>query len=488
MSATKRVRFAPSGPAALEPRAFGLMFDAQAERPQVPVVSGVAIVDVRGPLMHHKSWWCESYDGILETVREALEQSPRAVLLRIDSPGGMVSGMFETATAMRDACAAAGVELHAYVDGQATSAAYALACAGETISAPATAVVGSIGVIDALVDARANDAMYGMSVTLVASGARKTDGNPHSEATPDAIAATQRNVDALAQLFFSYVGARRGMEPDAIAGLQASVLIGAAALGAGLVDRIATFDETLAAVAGGGITQTDDVADEEEEETDMDPKDKKTPVPAASAAPVAEAPAATAGASKKYDEAIATLRKLASGDSDEAKKAKRMLKAELDDDETDDGDQTDDGGGDDKEKDGADGTAAEALRVARAAEATATNGERQRLLDSRPDLDEATRTALASAPLETVRALIKSLPKVAARPRAQDAAAATTPGATRGATQVDGEFRQTPEAKAAMDRIMGLTPTRRGAAFDGTTLRLGVALPVEAPAPAGAAK
>lgn len=298
--ATRRSTFAPREALALDPRAFGLSFDLEDAPAGVQVRDEVAIIDVAGPLMNASGWFWDSYDAIRSRAAQALSMTPapKALVMRIDSPGGVVAGCFETARELRSMAERAGVPLVAYVNGQCTSAAYALASAASRIVAPETAIVGSVGVIDALVDARAADAMMGMKVELIASGARKTDGNPHAEITDDARKLAQERVDTLAEMFFGLVAEHRpALTPEGLRALEAGVLLGGAAKKAGLVDEVATFEALLARLASG------------EEETEM------------------------AG----YDDALATLRQIAEDENDEnAENAKKMLAALEEDDSEDD--------------------------------------------------------------------------------------------------------------------------------------------------------
>lgn len=326
--------FAPTGHLALLPAAFGFMFDECApERPDVQ--GGTAIVKIRGPLMHHASWWGDSYDAIAGRVADALDAldrgdsqgatpvgyrtparsaSAKALLLCIDSPGGTVSGLFECARSIREMAESRGVPVYAYVEGQACSAAYALACAADVIGCPPTAQVGSIGVIGTLYSVAEANAKQGIRVELVTSGARKADGNPHGEITPEAIAAEQASVDELAGMFFEHVAQSRGLSADAVRGFEAGVFLGAEAVERKLADQVVTFAEMLALVASAPTKERSMKAEK-----------------------------VGAKASKEMDGAIETLRKLAeSDDEEEAKKAKKLLAAfedegeeETDDDEKD---------------------------------------------------------------------------------------------------------------------------------------------------------
>lgn len=243
-------RYKPRGVLALEPRAFGELFDV--EEPCNPQMQGaIAVVPIRGPLMHHESWWFDSYDAIRARVGLALRSSPSAIVLSLDTPGGLVSGAFETAVEIAAMCRAASVPLHAYVDGTAASAGYALAAVCETVTMPRTAIVGSVGVIASMVDMSEALAKDGVKVRLITSGARKADGDPTQPMTDEAIAAAQSQVDAMAAVFFEHVATHRGMSVDAVRAMQAAVYTGADAIEAGLADQIGTLEQLVASLAAG---------------------------------------------------------------------------------------------------------------------------------------------------------------------------------------------------------------------------------------------
>ena len=163
------------------PQAFFWLFGPSVK--QNERVGNVAIVHVRGPLEHHDDSWGENYEGLLRRFQDALsgEDSrktiiekhriakmwgddppdedipesatpPAAVVLCIDSPGGVVSGLNETVFAMQRAKRRAGIPVHVFANELAASAAYALSCVGDDITLPASAIVGSIGVISTMAD------------------------------------------------------------------------------------------------------------------------------------------------------------------------------------------------------------------------------------------------------------------------------------------------------------------------------------------------
>lgn len=245
-------RYKPRGPVAVMPSAIGETYETDPSSLSTAVIDGtVAIVPVRGPLMQHANPWFDSYESIQGRVALALETRPMAVVLSISSPGGSVAGLFETAEHIRMSCARAGVPLHAYVDGIAASAAYALAAACDSVTVPQTGLVGSVGVIASAVDQSKSLEAEGVRVVLVKSGARKGDLDPSQPVTNEALAALQSQVDSMARTFFEHVGAWRTMDAGAVQAMEAAVYTGAEGVAAGLADNVGSIDDLVAWIAAG---------------------------------------------------------------------------------------------------------------------------------------------------------------------------------------------------------------------------------------------
>ena len=64
--------------------------------PNEDIGDDMEVVYVRGPLEHHLSPCADSYEALRMRFGAALECKPKIILLRIDSPGGAVSGLNET--------------------------------------------------------------------------------------------------------------------------------------------------------------------------------------------------------------------------------------------------------------------------------------------------------------------------------------------------------------------------------------------------------
>ena len=209
---------------------------------------GVAVVHICGPLEHQASFWGDSYEHIRLRFGEALEESGTVVLC-IDSPGGVVSGLYLAVQDMRRAAKNMGARVVAYVNEQACSAAYALACVADEIIVPPSGTVGSIGVRSEMVDATAADEKAGLKWRIITSGAYKADGDPHEHATEGAIAREQARVDKLAGQFYELVSESRGLSEETIAGFKAGVFLGDDAVAAGLADEVMGWEELLVALA-----------------------------------------------------------------------------------------------------------------------------------------------------------------------------------------------------------------------------------------------
>lgn len=451
----RRARYEPHGLLALDPRAFGWLFDLP-EKPEAEVRDGVAVVTIRGPLEHHdESYFWDSYEAIVERVAKALEGAPKAVVLAIDSPGGLVSGCFDTARQLRSMARAAGVPLYAFVDGMACSAAYALACSADRIFVGETSMTGSIGVIETLVDERAALEKWGLRVQLVTSGARKADGHPATEISSEVLEVAQQRTDQLAQAFFDLVAEMRGVDAEAVRSLEAGIVIGAQAVSLGLADELATFDHVLAIASG--------------EENTMG-----------------------TNASADMDDAIAKLRKAAeSDDEEEAAKAKKMLAA-LEEDDSAEGDEEPNAEGDEEEEPAAEEEdeesgatasvklaariqsleaklAEQAKKEAKAAE----DAERNKLLASRPDFAPEALEVLREAPLATVRNAVAKWPRgkvKIANPLAATANVSPTRGASQGA-EPTGDHLPPDEARM-LDERMGIRRQMSAVTHEGTSLAL----------------
>ena len=213
------------------------------------IVEGIAIVAVRGVLVHDAGWWWgeTSYDGIAQSLFGAIaDPEVRGVAMLINSPGGEVSGCFDLADAIYSV---RGVKpVHAIVDESAYSAAYALASSADRIILPRTGGVGSIGIISMHVDITKMLDDAGIKVTTFQYGEYKADSQPTTTLDKGAKARIQADVDTLGEMFVELVARNRGLDAAAIRKMEAGCFLGEAGVEAGLADEVMSPDDAFLAL------------------------------------------------------------------------------------------------------------------------------------------------------------------------------------------------------------------------------------------------
>ena len=221
---------------------------ARETRTPYDVVDGVAIIPIKGVLVHGQSWcwWGEtSYGDLRALMKLALADAEvSAIVLHVDSPGGEVAGCFDLAD---DIYEMRGTKpIVAIIDEYCCSAAYALASSADKMVAPRTAVIGSIGVITMHLDVTAALEKAGLKVTTVQFGDQKSDSYPTTVLSDDARKRMQTDIDRLGEMFVALVARNRDIDPDAVRATQAGVFLGAAAVKAGLADAVMPPDAAFA--------------------------------------------------------------------------------------------------------------------------------------------------------------------------------------------------------------------------------------------------
>jgi len=200
------------------------------------IIDGVALIEISGGLTYRAySWWTTSYLDIRDSFRAAIaDERVTNVLFLIDSPGGEVAGLFDLVDEIYHARGTK--PIIAIVDEAAFSAAYAIASAADEVYLPATAQVGSIGVIAIHVDQSGYDKNWGFRYTAIYAGDRKNDFNPHEPLKADGKEVLQAHVDKLYGMLTAVIARNRHMTQAAVIATQAGFYMGAAAVEVGLAD------------------------------------------------------------------------------------------------------------------------------------------------------------------------------------------------------------------------------------------------------------
>jgi ClpP class serine protease len=230
-----------------EPRAFLFWEDAMPK--PYRMAGDVAVVDILGALDTRGGWWWDGYDTVLERVNAALsDPAVKALVLAMDSPGGMAAGNLDAASALRAAVERSGKPCVAHAGTMACSAAYALACAADAIHVTTDGVVGSIGTIATVFDRTKANAADGYDVRVVRSGNLKADPHPDVALTDASVARVRARITELAGMFATWVSERRPMMGDPLA-LQGASVYGADAVAKGVADQVGTLADAITAAA-----------------------------------------------------------------------------------------------------------------------------------------------------------------------------------------------------------------------------------------------
>jgi signal peptide peptidase SppA len=177
----------------------------------------------------------------------------KALVIDIDSPGGLVDMTPETADFLYAQRQTNEKPIIAQVNTLTASAAYWIASqAHEVVSTP-SGETGSIGVYQLHVDESKAIEMEGVKPTLISAGKYKVEGNPFEPLSDEARDWTQGVVDDYYSQFTAAVA--KGRE-DTASNVkngygEGRVLTSARALRAGLIDRVSTLDATISRVANG---------------------------------------------------------------------------------------------------------------------------------------------------------------------------------------------------------------------------------------------
>lgn len=211
---------------------------------------GIAVIPVLGTLVRRTAGLeaqsgLTSYASLAEQLAAALQDnSVKAILMDIDSPGGEAGGVFDLAE--RIYAARKIKPIWAVANEDAFSAAYAIAAATSKIYVPRTGGVGSVGVIAVHLDQSQAEADVGLKYTAIYAGARKNDMSPHEPLSDPARAALQTEVDRVYDLFAQTVSRGRRMPVEAVKATEAGLFFGEDGVAAGLADKIGTFTDALA--------------------------------------------------------------------------------------------------------------------------------------------------------------------------------------------------------------------------------------------------
>lgn len=256
----------------------------------------VAVITVVGPLIKGSSgWWGKycgyvGYDDILEACNCGIDQGASTFVFDWDSPGGMVGGIEDAATFLRNL--SKNFATVSYTSNMVASACLWLATTADEFYASKMASIGSIGVIAVQKEFTKMMEMDGVTPHVFRSAPYKALGGPYEKLSEKAKESIQKDIDTSHGFFVDAITANCGLPRDYVAENLATgeIWYGEEALAKGLIDGVKTFDEVFVALQRENIENTTDYKNPPSEVT-MKPKriSAKTQAAVASGVPLAVA-------------------------------------------------------------------------------------------------------------------------------------------------------------------------------------------------------
>jgi len=201
----------------------------------------IAIIEIRGVITQSS--------GIIEEIDQYQEdEGVKAIILRIDSPGGGVGPAQEIHREILKVKSKKKVVTS--MGSVAASGGYYIACASDLIIANPGTITGSIGVIMEFANIEELFKKIGIKGVVLKSGEHKDIGSPFREMTPEEKKIIQEVIDNVHQQFVQAVAKGRKMDQEKVMQIaDGRILTGEQAKQIGLVDQIGNFQDAIDIVA-----------------------------------------------------------------------------------------------------------------------------------------------------------------------------------------------------------------------------------------------
>jgi protease-4 len=197
----------------------------------------IAIVEIKGVISQSS--------GIIEELQQYLEdEGVKAIILRIDSPGGGVGPAQEI---YREVIKIKGKKKVVTSMGSvAASGGYYIASASDRIVANPGTITGSIGVIMQFSNLEELLKKIGIKGVVIKSGEHKDIGSPFREMTPEEKRIMQEVLDNVHQQFIQAVAEGRKLDRSKVVQIaDGRIMTGEQAKNLGLVDQMGNLQDTI---------------------------------------------------------------------------------------------------------------------------------------------------------------------------------------------------------------------------------------------------
>ena len=208
---------------------------------------GIGIITAYGGLGNSiYDWAITSYERLRSSIQDAINNAEiNGVILAINSPGGMASGLFETCDMIKNLSEVKPV--YAYIDGEACSAAFALASACDRIYISAESITGCCGCYADVIEIDENRYKdFGLMHRIFRSK-NAPKKNLSVITNEEAQKAYQAMIDEHGDHYLKMVALNRGVDPKEAETLfgQGAVVSAEYAMNAHMVDEIAGLNKCV---------------------------------------------------------------------------------------------------------------------------------------------------------------------------------------------------------------------------------------------------
>ncbi|MEN6440274.1 MAG: signal peptide peptidase SppA [Syntrophobacter sp.] len=197
----------------------------------------IGVVEVKGTIT--------SSQELVKQIKEfRKDASVRAILVRVDSPGGAIGPSQEIYTEIKRTIQTKPVV--ASMGGVAASGGYYISCAANHIVANPGTITGSIGVIIYFPNFRELFEKIGYQMTTIKSGQFKDIGNPSREMTPAEKDLIQTTINESYAQFVRDVALSRHLPEDQVRPVaDGRIIMGEKAQQLKLVDELGNFEDAV---------------------------------------------------------------------------------------------------------------------------------------------------------------------------------------------------------------------------------------------------
>lgn len=213
----------------------------------MPPVKGehVAVLYATGEIAENSQSGIDCYKLVPEIVELAEDEDVKALVLRVNSPGGSVFGSEQISEAL-NYFRSTGKPLIVSMGDYAASGGYWISCEANRIFADPLTLTGSIGIFGLVPNGKELLNKVGLTSQTVATNPDAMIGTPLQPLTDKQMAALQKAIDAGYQQFITKVAKGRKMTVAAVDSIaQGRVWTGIAAKKLGLVDELGSLQKAI---------------------------------------------------------------------------------------------------------------------------------------------------------------------------------------------------------------------------------------------------